>query len=446
MAGTSLHHFSGLGAFEGDEFEDAVDSDDLPDASDSPDGSTAVGVTKKATTKATKARWTDGLPKPSDLIEGLNEPQRRAVEHRGGPLLVVAGAGSGKTRALTHRVAHLIATGDALPWEILAITFTNKAADEMRNRLGALIGPVAQKMWVSTFHAACVRILRAHADRLGYRKAFTIYDDVDSRRLIEQIMRDLNIDQKRIPSRSVQGAISAAKAELVEPAAFGDGARSIFERKMAEVYTEYAQRLVTASSMDFDDLLFLVVKLFRNHPDVLESYRTRFKHVLVDEYQDTNRAQNEIVLLLGAEHHNVTVVGDHDQAIYSFRKADIRNIMEFEEAFPDATVIPLEQNYRSTKTILDAANAVIANNTTRVPKDLWTDGAPGDPVNRFRAEDEYDEAAWLASEVGAPAPCQGLGLRRHCRLLPHQCPEPCPRRGAGAQQHLLQGGGWHALL
>ena len=335
-----------------------------------------------------------------NCLEGLNGPQRRAVIHRGTPLLVVAGAGSGKTRVLTHRIAHLIATGDATPWEILAITFTNKAADEMRDRLAGLIGPVAKRMWVSTFHAACVRILRAHADRLGYRKSFTIYDDTDSRRLIEHILRDLNIDAKKLPARGVQAAISGAKAELAGAATYAQGARSVFERRIADVYREYEQRLFAASAMDFDDLLLLTVKLFQSAPDVLDAYRTRFKHILVDEFQDTNRAQNEIVLMLAAEHHSVCVVGDSDQSIFGWRGADIRNIFEFEEAFPDAAVIPLEQNYRSTKTILDAANAVIANNVTRVPKELWTEGEVGGPIVRYRAEDEYDEAAWVATEIG----------------------------------------------
>ncbi|HAM02396.1 MAG TPA: ATP-dependent DNA helicase PcrA, partial [Acidimicrobiaceae bacterium] len=346
-----------------------------------------------------RPQWLDDLPPPDSLLENLNGPQRRAVEHRGSPLLVVAGAGSGKTRVLTHRVAHLIATGDATPWQILAITFTNKAADEMRDRLVGLIGPVAEKMWVSTFHAACVRILRAHAERLGYRKSFTIYDDADSRRLIEHIAREMNIDTKKIPPRGIQAAISGAKAELVGAAAYRDAAGSVFERRIGDLYIEYQKRLQAASATDFDDLLVLVVRLFREHPDVLEVYRKRFLYVLVDEFQDTNRAQNEIVLMLGAEHGNVSVVGDSDQSIYGFRRADIRNILEFEDAFPNAAVIPLEQNYRSTKTILDAANAVIANNLARTPKDLWTEGNRGERIRRFRAEDEYEEAGWVAGEI-----------------------------------------------
>jgi len=396
VAHAPLPRLGGLGSFDGvDEFEGFDTTEQVDTESPAP--------------RARRARWTDDLPKPDELLMGLNDPQRRAVVHRGSPLLVVAGAGSGKTRVLTHRIAHLIATGDATPWEILAITFTNKAADEMRSRLAGLIGSVAQRMWVSTFHAACVRMLRAHADRLGYRKSFTIYDDSDSRRLVEHILRDLNIDAKKLPARGVQAAISGAKAELAGAATYAQNARSVFERRIADVYQEYEQRLFAASAMDFDDLLLLTVRLFQSAPDVLDAYRARFKHILVDEFQDTNRAQNEIVLMLAEQHHNVCVVGDSDQSIFGWRGADIRNIFEFEEAFPDAAVIPLEQNYRSTKTILDAANAVIANNVTRVPKELWTEGDTGAPIVRYRAEDEYDEAAWVATEIGRLREFDGIG-------------------------------------
>ena len=351
--------------------------------------------------------------------------------HRGGPLLVVAGAGSGKTRVLTRRVGHLIATGDARPWEILAITFTNKAADEMRSRLIGLVGPVAEKMWVSTFHAACVRILRAHADRLGYRKSFTIYDDTDSRRLVEQILRDLNIDSKKIPPRSVQATISGAKAEMMDAGRLrGPGPRRLRTpdgRRLRRVPEAALRRLGHGLRRP----ALQTVKLFRRQTDVLESYQKRFRQVLVDEYQDTNRVQNELVKLLCAEHRNVCIVGDTDQSIYAFRGADIRNILEFEKAFPDAEIIPLEQNYRSTKTILDAANAVIVNNTGRGPEGAVDRRGAGEPVNRFRAEDEYDEAAWVAAEIGAAPPRRGPALRRHGHLLPDQRPEPGPRGGAG---------------
>ncbi len=343
------------------------------------------------------------------LLQGLNEPQGRAVVHRGGPLLVVAGAGSGKTRVLTRRIAHLIATGDAAPHEILAITFTNKAAAEMKHRLAELIGPPAQSMWVSTFHSACVRILRAHAGRLGYRSSFTIYDDADSRRLVEQVEKELGIDTKKIPARTVQGAISSAKSDLVDFETLASRAVTVFDRRIAEVYAGYQQRLLAASAMDFDDLLMVTVDLLRSFPDVLEGYRRRFRHVLVDEYQDTNRAQNDLVMMIAGEHHQVCAVGDLDQAIYGWRGADIANIVEFENAFPGTTVVPLEQNYRSTRTILDAANAVIANNATRVPKALWTDGDPGEPLRRYRADDEHDEATWLAAEIGRLWRVEGVG-------------------------------------
>ena len=336
---------------------------------------------------------------PSDLLEGLNPTQRDAVVHAEGPLLVVAGAGSGKTRVLTHRIAHLIAEQGVSPFEILAITFTNKAADEMRSRLGALVGPVADKMWVSTFHAACVRMLRRDAASVGYPSSFTIYDQADALRLVGYVLRDQGLDTKRFPPRSVHATISAAKNDFVGVDAFAEGASQIFERKIAEVYREYQLRLHKAGAMDFDDLLGVAVQLLQRNPEVLDHYRRRFRHVLVDEYQDTNRVQNELVLLLGAAHGNVCVVGDSDQSIYRFRGADIRNILEFEEAFPDATVVVLEQNYRSTQNILDAANAVIANNMGRKPKDLWTDQGRGDPIVRFHAEDEADEAHWVCGQL-----------------------------------------------
>ncbi|HEX2064191.1 MAG TPA: UvrD-helicase domain-containing protein, partial [Acidimicrobiales bacterium] len=288
----------------------------------------------------------------SDLLAGLNPVQREAVLHGDGPLLIVAGAGSGKTRVLTHRIAHLVAERGVSPFEILAITFTNKAADEMKQRVARLVGPVAERMWVSTFHSACVRILRRHADRLGYRSSFTIYDEADSNRLTGYVLRDLNIDAKKFPPRAVHAVISQAKNEVVGVDAYRDAARTIYERRIADVYREYQQRLRSANAMDFDDLLLTTVELFRSDPDVLAQYQQRFRHVLVDEYQDTNKAQNDLVLMLGRAHGNVCVVGDSDQSVYRFRGADIRNILEFEIAFPEATIVVLEQNYRSTSTIL----------------------------------------------------------------------------------------------
>ncbi len=334
----------------------------------------------------------------SPLLAGLNPAQYDAVLHDGGPLLVVAGAGSGKTRVLTHRIAHLI-EGGLSPFEILAITFTNKAAGEMKHRVGGLVGPVAEKMWVSTFHSACVRILRRDVERLGFPGRFSIYDQADAVRLVGYVIRDLNLDPKRFPPRSVHGTISMAKNENVGPSQFTEQAEQIFQRKIGEVYVEYQKRLLQAGAMDFDDLLMRTAQLFREHPDVLASWRHRFGHVLVDEYQDTNPVQNDLVLQLAEEHRQVTVVGDSDQSVYAFRGADIRNILEFEEAFPDATVVVLEQNYRSTQSILDAANAVIARNVGRKPKELWTDKGSGDKIVRYHADDESDEAQFVANEL-----------------------------------------------
>jgi DNA helicase-2/ATP-dependent DNA helicase PcrA len=334
-----------------------------------------------------------------ELLDGLNPVQSDAVAHDEGPLLVVAGAGSGKTRVLTHRIAHLIRDRGVSPFEILAITFTNKAADEMKTRVEMLVGPVAQKMWVSTFHSACVRILRRDADRLGFPRQFTIYDQADAVRLTGYVIRDLGLDTKRFPPRSIHAAISAAKNDGLAAEAYVAQAGNIFERKIGEIFSEYQQRLVRAGSMDFDDLLGQALRLLREHPDVLEHYQRRFRHILVDEYQDTNRVQNDLVLLLAADHRNVCVVGDQDQSIYRFRGADMRNIVEFEDAFPDTTVVLLEQNYRSTQTILDAANAVIAHNLERKPKALWTDEGTGDPIVRYHADDEVDEAQWITREI-----------------------------------------------
>ena len=343
----------------------------------------------------------DGAPAPpkKDALSGLNPVQADAVAHAEGPLLVVAGAGSGKTRVLTHRIAYLIRERGVSPFEILAITFTNKAADEMKSRVAALVGPVAEKMWVSTFHSACVRILRRDADLLGYPRQFTIYDESDAVRLTGYVVRDLGLDPKRFPPRTVHAAISAAKNDGVDAETYAQRAGNLFERKIAEVFAEYQSRLLRAGSMDFDDLLGNALRLLREHPRTLHHYQQRFRHILVDEYQDTNRVQNELVLLLAADHRNVVVVGDQDQSIYAFRGADMRNIVEFEDAFPDTTVVLLEQNYRSTQTILDAANAVIAHNVGRKPKELWTDQGAGDPIVRYHADDEVDEAQWITREM-----------------------------------------------
>jgi DNA helicase-2/ATP-dependent DNA helicase PcrA len=331
-------------------------------------------------------------------LDTLNPDQYDAVVHQGGPLLVVAGAGSGKTRVLTQRIAWLI-EGGVHPMRILAITFTNKAAGEMRDRVEALVGPVARQMWVSTFHAACVRILRAHADLLGFPKTFSIYDQSDAQRLVSYVIRDLGLDVKRFPARGVQARISLWKNELLTPGKAKDRATGMLESKHADVYIEYQLRLERAGAMDFDDLLMRTVQLFKQHPDVLAMYQERFEHILIDEYQDTNVSQNEIVLMLGAKHHNVCVVGDTDQSVYRFRGADFRNIMQFEEAFPDVTTVVLAQNYRSTQNILNAANAVISNNIERKPKNLWSDSGTGDPIVRYYADDEHDEARWIAQQI-----------------------------------------------
>jgi DNA helicase-2/ATP-dependent DNA helicase PcrA len=325
----------------------------------------------------------------------LNPDQEEAVYHPGGPLLVVAGAGSGKTRVLTQRIAWLITQG-IHPQEILAITFTNKAAEEMRHRVEDLVGPAAKAMWVTTFHKTCVRILRQHAELIGYPKQFTIYDSQDSKRLIGYVIRDMGLDVKKYPAGAAQSRISLWKNELVTTARAHDGAEHIIMRRHAEIYTEYQSRLKRAGAMDFDDLLVNVVRLFEEQPEILRLYQQRFKHILIDEYQDTNQAQNRIVLLLGELHKNVCVVGDSDQSIYKFRGADLRNIDQFESAFGEATVVVLAQNYRSTQTILSAANAVISQNVGRRPKDLWTSAGQGDRIVRYFAEDEYDESSWVA--------------------------------------------------
>ncbi len=265
--------------------------------------------------------------------------------------------------------------------------------------MAELVGPRAERMWVSTFHSACVRILRAHGDRLGYKGSFTIYDDADSRRLVEIIARELDIDTKKISPRSMLGQISQAKSRQQGPAEFRAAAISIFDRRIADVFDVYQQRMLAANAMDFDDLLLNAVRLFASHPDVLEHYRARFTHVLIDEYQDTNAVQNALAVQLAGGHRNIVVVGDSDQSVYRFRGADISNILDFEQAFPDATAITLDQNFRSTQTILDAANAVITNNVSRKPKTLWTDQGAGEQIVRYRAEDEHDEAEWVAHEI-----------------------------------------------
>ena len=333
------------------------------------------------------------------LLSGLNEPQREAVSFGDGPLLILAGAGSGKTRVLTHRIAYLIATDAAKPNEILAITFTNKAAGEMRDRAELLVGRRVRAMWLMTFHAACARILRAEAQRLGYTRQFTIYDQADSRRLIKRCLDDLGIDPKRFTPASIGAQISDAKNKLREADVYARMVGSFFEQTVADVYRSYERELHRMNAMDFDDLLVRAVNVLELFEEVRERYAGGFRHVLVDEYQDTNHVQYRWLQLLTGEHRNLMVVGDDAQSIYGFRGADITNILNFRDAFPDAHVVKLEQNYRSTQTILDAANAVIANNRGQKPKSLWTDIGQGDPIKIRELDDEHAEARYVTGEV-----------------------------------------------
>ncbi|NJC70212.1 DNA helicase PcrA [Planosporangium thailandense] len=367
---------------------------------------------------------------PQRLLDGLNDPQRAAVTHRGAPLLIVAGAGSGKTRVLTNRIAYLLAAGDVHPGEILAITFTNKAAGEMKERVAALVGGRARMMWVSTFHSACVRILRAEHEHAGLKSTFSIYDADDSRRLMTLVARELDLDPKRFPARGLAAQVSNLKNELIGPEAAAANAAGPQQRTVAEAYALYQQRLGEAQALDFDDLIMRTVELLQNHPLVADSYRRRFRHVLVDEYQDTNHAQYVLIKELVGGHSGpqgddrsgphgeargpersharagmsvetgeLCVVGDADQSIYAFRGATIRNILEFERDYPDARTILLEQNYRSTQTILSAANAVIDRNTERKPKRLWSDEGVGEQIVGYVADTEHAEADWVAREI-----------------------------------------------
>ncbi|MER7773765.1 DNA helicase PcrA [Streptomyces sp. NPDC096191] len=361
--------------------------------------------------------YRDGAPRPAldpaALLDGLNDNQRAAVVHSGSPLLIVAGAGSGKTRVLTHRIAHLLAERGVHPGQILAITFTNKAAGEMKERVEQLVGPRANAMWVMTFHSACVRILRRESKRLGFTSSFSIYDAADSKRLMALVCRDLDLDPKRFPPKSFSAKISNLKNELIDEEDFAAQAADGFEKALAQAYALYQSRLREANALDFDDLIMTTVNLLRAFPDVAEHYRRRFRHVMVDEYQDTNHAQYALVReLVGTSEHPVDVppeaevppaelcvVGDADQSIYAFRGATIRNILQFEEDYPNATTILLEQNYRSTQTILTAANAVIERNESRRPKNLWTNQGAGAQITGYVADTEHDEAQFVADEI-----------------------------------------------
>ncbi len=332
-------------------------------------------------------------------IDSLNPAQKEAVLTTEGPLLVLAGAGSGKTRVLTYRIAHLVADLGIAPWRILAITFTNKAAAEMRERLGALLPDGTRGMWVCTFHAMCVRMLREDADLLGYTGQFTIYDDDDSRRMVRDIMQALGIEQKQYPLNMIRSKISAAKNAMVDPDEFSRRASTPPEQKAAQVYLELERRLRAANAMDFDDLLVRALELLRTRPEVLEKYQERFRYISVDEYQDTNHVQYEIANLLAGRYQNLMVVGDDDQSIYSWRGADISNILDFEQDFPAAHVVKLEQNYRSTGHILSAANAVVRHNSQRKEKRLFTAAGDGEKIQAYQASDERDEGRWIASEI-----------------------------------------------
>jgi DNA helicase II / ATP-dependent DNA helicase PcrA len=355
-------------------------------------------------------------PSADDLLAGLNEPQRAAVVHEGTPLLVVAGAGSGKTRVLTRRIAWLVSQRGAHPGSILAITFTNKAAAEMKERVEELVGPRARLMWVSTFHSACVRILRKEIDKLGYKSSFTIYDAADSKRLMAMVVKDLDLDPKRYQPGAILHWVSSHKNELRTPDDVAADTHNKFEEAYAAAYVRYQARLRDANALDFDDILTLTVEVFATFPEVRETYRRRFRHVLVDEYQDTNHAQYALIHHLCADEleessvdapvdrvppAELMVVGDADQSIYAFRGANIRNILDFEQDFPSATSILLEQNYRSTQNILNAANSVIGNNQGRKPKNLWSDAGAGAKITGYVADDERDEARFVSGEIDA---------------------------------------------
>ena len=338
----------------------------------------------------------------NEILNSLNNEQREAAMYVDGPLLVLAGAGSGKTRVLTTRIAYMIKETGIAPWNILAITFTNKAAKEMAERVEKLIGDSINDMWVRTFHSACVRILRRDIERLGYDRSFNIIDADDQKALVKECVKQLGFEEKTFPARSVMSEISFAKDNLLTPSEYEDECGSDYRKKqIARIYALYQKKLKTANDLDFDDLIMLTVQLFKENEDVLEYYRKKFRYVLVDEYQDTNHAQNELIILLCEKHRNLCVVGDDDQSIYKFRGADIRNILDFEQIFHEAKVVRLEQNYRSTQNILDAANEVIKNNYGRKGKNLWTDKGEGEKILVYKAANEHDEASYIADRMSA---------------------------------------------
>ncbi|MBD3108866.1 DNA helicase PcrA [Bacillus sp. AGMB 02131] len=337
--------------------------------------------------------------KADKLVNGLNPEQRKAVQTTSGPLLIMAGAGSGKTRVLTHRIAYLMVEKEVAPWNILAITFTNKAAREMKDRIGNLLGPDAEDIWISTFHSMCVRILRRDIDRIGYSRTFSILDTTDQQSVIKQILKDQNIDPKKYDYRAILGAISSAKNELINSEEYEKTAAGYYEKVVSDVYKEYEKRLRKNQALDFDDLIMKTILLFERVPEVLTYYQRKFQYIHVDEYQDTNRAQYMLVKMLAERFENLCVVGDSDQSIYRWRGADIANILSFEKDYPNANVILLEQNYRSTKRILQAANQVIANNSNRKPKNLWTENLEGNKIQYYNADNEQAEAAFVVGKI-----------------------------------------------
>ena len=361
----------------------------------------------------------------TSILEGLNPEQQRAVQHVEGPLLVLAGAGSGKTRMLTHRIAHLIATGAAQRDEILAVTFTNKAAKEMRERVNQLSGYDGYRIWVATFHSTCVRILRSDIGQLGYERGFVIYDQTDSLALVKRVLRQMNLDERSHPPRGVRAELDRVKSRGLMPAdVIADG--TLHDERLGEIYRQYQTELRRANALDFGDLIVLTVRLFQNHPGVLESYQRRWRYILVDEYQDTNPVQYQLLRLLAAQHRNLCVVGDEDQSIYRFREADIRNILDFEKDYPGAAVVRLERNYRSTQQILDAATAVVSNNTERKGKKLVANQSGGDPIRFFEAADDRAEASYVIRELlrlrdrGQPLSESAIFYRTHAQSRPFE--------------------------
>ena len=336
----------------------------------------------------------------NEIIEELNDKQKEAVLHVEGPCLVIAGAGSGKTKVLTHKIAYLMHEKGVKPWNILAITFTNKAANEMKERVEKLVGEVAKDMWIGTFHSICVRILRRYIDRIGFSSSFIIFDTSDQRSLVKQCLKEQNIDDKMFTDRSVLSEISNAKNEMLEPDMYKMRTNGEFRKEtIAQIYSSYQKKLKENNAIDFDDIINYTIKILSENPDVLEYYSNKFEYVLVDEYQDTNKAQFTLVSILAARHGNITVVGDNDQGIYSFRGADITNILNFEKDFPGTKIIKLEQNYRCTQNILDAANSVIKNNETKYEKKLWTENGKGCLINVYKGRDEYDEANFITENI-----------------------------------------------